>query len=424
MPLLNHPATKPTPQQLGQDADARWIELAACHEGRWIRHHYVHEGDTAAMENWRTRFGNQSVYCSIATFAKPDAKSSYVSDWFLDVDAEDLEAARNDALGICDHLIRKWQIEVEWLGVWFSGAKGFHIQIPRVVFGDPTGSHVLPIYRHLARRLHHMGFDHVDGSIYQPNRVLRLANSIHATTQLHKYPLEYAELADLNTKEICQLARKPRGEDSMALPASEAPRALAWWRSACDWYRDRRDRRQTRAGLLKPTHWQYPPCIRAIESATLSDGCRHNVYFTLARFYAFIGMAPPEIAYRLNTINDRNPIGDPDYIKRLANDARNYDGFKGCPNEYVESFCEPAQCFLTSKTSSHCHVTGDKPATKTSSQCTTITTNDVQVVSGGTGPGPGGPIVNVVLCQRCGTPVNDAEFCPRCGARQCLSCTQ
>jgi len=139
-------------------------------------------------------------------------------------------------------------------------------------------------------------------------------------------------------------------------------------------------------------------------------------------FNAFIGMAPPEIAYRLNRINDRNPIGDPDYIKRLANDARDYEGFKGCPNEYVESFCERVQCFLSSETSSHCHVAADKPATKASDQGNAIATNNDQVDSGGTGAG--GPIVNVVLCQRCGTPVNDAEFCPRCGSRQCLSCTQ
>jgi hypothetical protein len=70
------------------------------------------------------------------------------------------------------------------------------------------------------------------------------------------------------------------------------------------------------------------------------------VYFALARFYAWVGAAPEEIEERLRIIDQRNPIGDGDYIERTAGNARKYAGFAGCNGRGFEGFCDPADCYL------------------------------------------------------------------------------
>ena len=240
-------------------------------------------------------------------------------------------------------------VQVRLVSIWFSGAKGFHVSVPRVIFGNPSGSDVLHVFRHCARRLVRGGFNHIDTGIYQPARVLRLPNSVHSKTSLYKYPLEYAELADSPLEHIAELARGPRADASMAIPASEAPKAMHWWDQASQWCAERRNnpRSPNGLGVLRGDGWQFPPCVRQAERATLADGTRHQTFLTLARFYALIGMAPQEIATRLGEIDARHPIRDPDYIERLAATARSYRGFRGCPNEVLRDLCEPSRCVLS-----------------------------------------------------------------------------
>ena len=332
----------PTPDEFA------WIELAARRGTGMARNHFVAASDPEAVTDWRREHRNRDVYASVCRFQEPDRDSPYTCDLVLDIDGEDLQLAKRQTEGICDRLIRRWELDPGWLRIAFSGAKGFHIEIPRAVFGDPPGSALMRISRALARRLVKDGFGCVDDRIYQHTRILRLPNSIHTTTSLYKIPLEYAELLDLELEYICEHAREPREDDVLAVPADEAPKAVGWLHEARDWCAKhaRRSRRISPADF-QAGGWRCPPCIRRIERAALEDGRRHDTLFALAQFYAAIGMAPEEIACRLGEINQRNPIRDPDYIERLARDARQYANLPACPNPALAPFCERGGCFLS-----------------------------------------------------------------------------
>ena len=324
-----------------------WIELAA-HTGKGMaRNQFVNVHDAPAIHAWRSAHHNRDVYASICRFQQPDRDSPYICDLVLDIDGADLQLAKRQTQAICARMIQRWQLDPGYLRIAFSGAKGFHVEVPRVVFNNPAGPLLMGISRHFARRLIKEGFGCVDGGIYQPARVLRLPNSVHSKTALHKIPLEYAELVDLELEYICEHAREPREDDCMAVPADVAPKAVAWLHEVEDWW-SRRRATPDKITLSEVSRegWRYPPCVRKAERATLADGNRHEVLLTIARFYAAIGMAQDEMAYRLHEINARNPLRDGDYIERLAADARKYAGFSGCPNEALASFCEPNRCFL------------------------------------------------------------------------------
>ena len=329
-----------------------WIELAALkHNGQqkqMVRNHFVPDNEPEAVEDWRKRHGNCDVFKSICRFSEPSRQSDYVCDFFLDIDADELFAARRQALRCCDLLGHRLGIEPASIDLSFSGARGFHVVVSRLVFGNPAGPRVMQIWHRLAARLAKEKLNHIDLGVYQTSRLLRLPNSINTKTGVHKIPLEYEELLDLGLEFVCESAREPREDDSMAMP-TESPKAIGWWLKADEWFsqRSQQPRRPMRRGVITRRGWRYPQCVRRLEQATLPDGIRHNTYFTLARFYALIGMAPEEVAERLHSIDQRNPIRDSDYILRTAQCARKYKGFTGCPNEALGRFCDPGICFLT-----------------------------------------------------------------------------
>ena len=82
-----------------------------------------------------------------------------------------------------------------------------------------------------------------------------------------------------------------------------------------------------------------------IQTATLPDGARHQTHLSLARFYRHIKMHPEGIWERLETLDRRNPIRDPDYIERVIKWGCDHPGFPGCDDESLRRYCQPESCF-------------------------------------------------------------------------------
>ena len=324
-----------------------WIELAAIlPEGGMVRNQFVPTDDTGAISAWRNRFDNKDVYASICLFTQSSRESPYTCPFFLDVDCEnDLERAHGEVLGACNLLIEHIGIDPECLDIHFSGAKGFHVIVPLEVFGQPLYQGVMAIWSELAKRLAKEDLKRIDLAVYQPSRVLRLANSINSKTGLYKVPLEFKELKDLGLGYVLEIAKSPREEDSMAMP-EECPQVIAWFNNAMDWVQVRNVYRKHEEVHQFKNGWRKPPCIRKLETGKLSQGIRHTAYFELSRFYAWINMHPLEAEDRIRQIDQRNPIRDPDYISRVVHSARKYKGFSPCRKQIFIQHCDPERCFV------------------------------------------------------------------------------
>ena len=329
------------------DVDSKqcvWVELAALKgNGQMVRNEFVRFDDTAAIAKWRKTHRNCDVFQTVCRFLEPDCRSPCICDCFLDIDADDLRVALRESRDGCHLLSKHLGIDVDYVDIAFSGAKGFHLRAASTMFGNPVGVHVMLVWKHLAKRLFKSGIKHVDLGVYQPARLLRLANSINSKTGLYKVPFEYRELADLGLEYVMEMAREPRDEDSMILPPAENERAVAWFAEAKTWVETRQSR------LKQPPRqkgWRTTPCIRRLEASVLPDGFRHDAYYTLARFYASTGMAKQEAIERLSEMDRRNPIRDPNYLRRVVDNAWQRPGFYGCPNPTLEPYCDFSTCFL------------------------------------------------------------------------------
>ena len=138
-----------------------------------------------------------------------DKTSGYEGESFcryvpIDIDRDDLNNAKKTAFDIINHLKYEFDVNIDCIRIFFSGCKGFHLELPSSLFGiEPCTN--LP-YR-LKKTIQKLEFD-VDMSMYQHNRLWRLPNTINSKTNLYKIQLKYRDL-DKSIDDIKSMAEKP-----------------------------------------------------------------------------------------------------------------------------------------------------------------------------------------------------------------------
>jgi hypothetical protein len=122
---------------------------------------------------------------------------------FFDFDSKDnLEVARQDAVETANRLITKGFPE-ESIQCFFTGSKGFNIEVALTdyITPDKFGAIVDNIAGDLKT------FDVV---VREANRIVRIVNTKHQTTNLYKIPLTPEELVNMSVDDIKTLAKKRR----------------------------------------------------------------------------------------------------------------------------------------------------------------------------------------------------------------------
>ena len=324
-----------------------YAELAALlPNGKMVRDHYVHKDDSRRSSAWRRRFHNTNVFSSIGMLREPSNRSECVFPLYFDIDCPaDLEAARGSTITLCEMLMDRIRLPQDCLNIAFSGSKGFHVVVAPEVFQGFYSPHTLGLYKEMACRARDAGVCHLDASVYTARRLWRLVNSKHGKSGLHKSPLRYEELRDISIDGIMRLAEGPRLDDTFA--RHQVCEEVAQWykRAIAVAAKFETHPRRATTHLKFKRGWRMPPCVKAIEAATLPDGVRHHAYLSLARAYRRIGMHPDEIRERLEALNSRNPIRDSDYIGRTIEWACAHPGFPGCNDESLRRYCHPDNCF-------------------------------------------------------------------------------
>jgi hypothetical protein len=128
----------------------------------------------------------------------------------FDVDRlDDLPAALTATRLLVRHLLARYgPAGDDAVGVYFSGRKGFHVTLAMPA-GIPASPAVPATAKHLALALAGAAGVAIDAGCYDHQRIVRLPNSRHPRTGLHKRPLTHEELFRLPLDAILGLARCP-----------------------------------------------------------------------------------------------------------------------------------------------------------------------------------------------------------------------
>jgi P4 family phage/plasmid primase-like protien len=126
----------------------------------------------------------------------------------IDIDVKgDLQRAQFILKGILFRLEHDFGVDCHQLRINFSGNKGFHIDIPAILFGGFTPSPDLPKLHSIIVRQLALNFeDAVDLDIYYTIGLIRIENTIHSSSGLYSIPLTYEEVNELAIDEIKALA--------------------------------------------------------------------------------------------------------------------------------------------------------------------------------------------------------------------------
>jgi hypothetical protein len=132
---------------------------------------------------------------------------------FVPLDYDD-EHDQNRALEDVRRSLRVWEakydLPMDAVRIFFSGNKGFHLEIPEELCGGIRAS------KDIARKLKTLvaqlreDAQSLDADIYDTVRLWRTPNTRHGKTRLYKVPISTEELFTLTLEDIRELAKQPR----------------------------------------------------------------------------------------------------------------------------------------------------------------------------------------------------------------------
>lgn len=256
----------------------------------------------------RELIDDQSSDYYVSLFQYTDTHKQYLSEkgslagirdtttnkFYLDFDSvTDLDEARKDAVRVAQFLVEANGIPVESIGAYFSGKKGFSLEM--TITERINSEQVISILSFLSAQ----GLTTLDKQVSDPNRIVRVPNTKHQSTGLYKIPLELYELDEMSIADIKSLAVKPRLDfDQNRVTISLSKTSLAPYLTAAP--KERVIGKKTSSTDLdysiKPKN--LTNCRWALQNGMFAEGIRHQALLCLASTYKNMGYNV-EMVYRM-----------------------------------------------------------------------------------------------------------------------------
>lgn len=218
----------------------------------------------------------------------------------FDLDSEDLDLAKQDAKELLYRLQTAGINIDESARIYFSGGKGFHIEIP--VEKEFSPEELKDICSNIAHELKTF-----DPKVYNANRIFRIENTRHQKTGLYKIELEPSDITEMTMDEIKEAAKEPyyasssdpiriKGEvlDKFKTPVTPKPIKQIIVDSEEGGVRGMEEVDFTSCPKSKPR------CIHALESGVMLPGIgqRNAIFLRLAAYYRNQGYTK-DVAYNI-----------------------------------------------------------------------------------------------------------------------------
>ncbi len=254
------------------------------------------------------------------------------ADWLpIDIDDEDVTKAHVAAKRLLQQLEVRYDVDLGAVLCFFSGAKGFHVLLPDVMFGWEPGPD-------LPRRMRQAALALADGvpidtTIYDRVRLFRMSNTKHGKSGLYKVPLVAREVLHQPTNVLLAVARAPRS-DVMFAEASPNEALHALWSATL------REPKASPPAVLpgKPDKWAKPCVARMLQGVTA--GQRNAVALRLAVHFRKQGLPGAMILAALREWNKSNAEAlDESELEAVTEKAvaNQYD--YGCNDGLMQEYC-------------------------------------------------------------------------------------
>lgn len=278
-------------------------------------------------------------------------------NWPFDFDHEtDISLAQKDCLRIYNYLIA-YNVNPQNILLFFSGNKGFHLEIDYRSYLDKPYFDLHLIYRELYKKFEKLikpekNKSTMDGSIYSIRRMWRYPNTRHSKTGLYCMPLTADELR-LPIDQILRLAKEPRKID-IPSPVNDPIMKIAFNDAKTQYWKHVEDFEKRKTFIVEYTG-EHPHCIQKMFKEGLPQGSRNNLIYLLARFLKGFKKTEEEIYKSLIDLAQKSDERDIKGVKGTIFSALKREGsFMSC--ESLTQWCDKKQCDLSTKKEHYMHL--------------------------------------------------------------------
>lgn len=167
----------------------------------------------AEVERFRKKHKNTGIYTTVFRYPTKDGSVDLSNEvkygsLYFDLDSEDkVETSFKDARKLTQYLTTR--IDPKDIRVYFTGSKGFHIEVEAIALGLSPSRDLHDVFRTIANKIKDkLDLTTLDFAVYDSRRMWRLPYSRHQKTGLHKIELP-VEIFNKDTESVIKLARKP-----------------------------------------------------------------------------------------------------------------------------------------------------------------------------------------------------------------------
>lgn len=178
----------------------------------------------------KARADEVGCYASIFHYnSREIGTSQAISSLYFDLDSEDAEESKRECSLLVSHLLGKGVPEAA-IRVYFTGKKGFHVEVESVTLGVGPSADLANIFRYIAKDIgKQLDLTTLDFQVYDKRRMWRIPNTKHQGTNLYKIPISTDEVQTLSMDDIVSLAETTR---DIPVPAQAFSfQANEWYRS-------------------------------------------------------------------------------------------------------------------------------------------------------------------------------------------------
>lgn len=287
----------------------------------------------------------------------------YYAPLYIDIDTNSFELSKINTQQIVLYISHLFQIPLDEIRIFFSGAKGFHILIDSRLFGNPQDSNMHNIYKDFILILKDRFNLNLDTAIYDLRRVFRMINSINHKKKYHKIELTAKELFTL-TKE--QILNKAKGlvTNFKHYIKSPIPAASAKMKDIIFFIKTQHEKKKKELEERKIRQQQQLqngkinictfPCIQSLLNSVVYEGERHNALLIIGSYYKQLllrqnpNISPNDLHARLDELiflyneDHCSPSLDMREVNNAVRFALNYS--TGCSKIHDYGFCLKEKC--------------------------------------------------------------------------------
>jgi DNA-binding HxlR family transcriptional regulator len=236
-------------------------------------------------ETMDKKFKNIDIYSTVFLYNNKDQnQSDLIGPLYVDLDGDIIDGksydkVKQDALLAISYLETHLKVPKDYIRIYFSGNKGFHLIIPFNVFGITPCKDLNDKYKAIAIILKENTINKsVDTRIYDKKRLIRLPHSINGKTGLFKVPISENDLRNFGYEDMVEYSREDKSIEYEKTETIEEARQAFDILTAIK----PKVKKDISNKAFINTKYEIPVCIKRIYAVGAEKGFRNNTLMILA----------------------------------------------------------------------------------------------------------------------------------------------